>query len=158
MPPIFLGVFCTFFGSLGPGGPPDDLPPIFLGVFCTMGRCRVNACTMPTRLPVNPGRKREVIPRPLPHLSEQRSGQTQVQRKSSRQNEQVARPWLVYDGNQLRPIQRKRPSARRRSDDLRSLVMAAGYQGALIWPGQNRGNIQTEDVGELYRRERPKAV
>ena len=36
--------------------------------------------------------------------------------------------------------------------------MAAGYQGALIWPGQNRGNIQTEDVGELYRRERPKAV
>ena len=44
------------------------------------------------------------------------------------------------------------------SDGLRSLVMAVGYQGALIWPGQNRGNIQTEDVGELYRRERPKAV
>jgi len=37
----------------------------------------------------------------------------------------------------------KSSSAKRRSDGLRSLVMAAGYQGALIWPGQNRGNIQT---------------
>jgi len=40
----------------------------------------------------------------------------------------------------------------RRSDGLRILVQADGGQGALNWPGQIRGNIQTEDVGEPYRR------
>lgn len=36
--------------------------------------------------------------------------------------------------------------------------MAVGYQGALIGPGSIRGNIQTEDVGVLVRRERSKAI
>ena len=75
LPPIFLGVFCVFFGSLTRERPQVSLPPIFLGVFCafsgSLPRERPQASLPPIFLGVFCAFFGSLTPRPDPTLEAQ---------------------------------------------------------------------------------------